>query len=532
MVVTNPEHRKHAEEIWKVPAGTIPEKPGYHAVHAEPDAQRRQAQCLLGAGQQQHAGRAQHERGGLARLSQPGKLHRRFRSLSHRHHFAPRISFCPRRCGSRRKAPTAMPNAAPISGTTGDCAGRCALRPLAADGILKMLHHRRGLGAGGAGGESRVQGQDLVRRALRQRARVKQTSRRPRSRRVMPITRSGGFRLLRAKRPVRGVRPFRPRPRLLPDRFRAGAARWRPGCCAPDCAGPGPALGAAAQAAGGAEAGAPARPCASASCRWAGPSSRATTGNRCWRTCSAPSVGRSPVLSVTSYEALEQAIQRDQVDMAFLSGKMALDAVTLRAHEGGGAGHAPRRPAGLSRAAADAQAGPPHHPQGTAGRARSAGAWRAARAGRCRASSCRSCSSSCPTTSRWRPASAARWWAPHQVTALAVANGEADVATNNTADFERFRLQFPAEAERLQVIWESELIPHAQIVVRRGYGPEFREEGAGLPGRLRARQGPARRHRARGAEVAARPRRLRARPTTARCCRPPSWPTSWRGRAP
>ena len=36
------------------------------------------------------------------------------------------------------------------------------------------------------------------------------------------------------------------------------------------------------------------------------------------------------VLSVTSYDALEQAIQRNEVDMAFLSGKMALDAVTLR----------------------------------------------------------------------------------------------------------------------------------------------------------------------------------------------------------
>lgn len=32
MVVTNPEHRKHSEELWKVPDGTIPEKPGYHAV--------------------------------------------------------------------------------------------------------------------------------------------------------------------------------------------------------------------------------------------------------------------------------------------------------------------------------------------------------------------------------------------------------------------------------------------------------------------------------------------------------------------
>lgn len=31
-VVTNPAHRKHAEEIWKIPEGTIPEKPGFHAV--------------------------------------------------------------------------------------------------------------------------------------------------------------------------------------------------------------------------------------------------------------------------------------------------------------------------------------------------------------------------------------------------------------------------------------------------------------------------------------------------------------------
>lgn len=32
MVVVNPAHRKHAEEIWKLPDGTIPDKPGYHAV--------------------------------------------------------------------------------------------------------------------------------------------------------------------------------------------------------------------------------------------------------------------------------------------------------------------------------------------------------------------------------------------------------------------------------------------------------------------------------------------------------------------
>jgi nitrate reductase NapA len=32
MLVANPEHRKHTEHIWKVPEGTIPTTPGYHAV--------------------------------------------------------------------------------------------------------------------------------------------------------------------------------------------------------------------------------------------------------------------------------------------------------------------------------------------------------------------------------------------------------------------------------------------------------------------------------------------------------------------
>jgi nitrate reductase NapA len=32
MVVTNPKHRAHTEEIWKLPPGTIPDVPGYHAV--------------------------------------------------------------------------------------------------------------------------------------------------------------------------------------------------------------------------------------------------------------------------------------------------------------------------------------------------------------------------------------------------------------------------------------------------------------------------------------------------------------------
>jgi nitrate reductase NapA len=35
MTVTNEEHRHHAEEIWRVPHGLIPEKPGFHAVEQD-----------------------------------------------------------------------------------------------------------------------------------------------------------------------------------------------------------------------------------------------------------------------------------------------------------------------------------------------------------------------------------------------------------------------------------------------------------------------------------------------------------------
>jgi nitrate reductase (cytochrome) len=35
MVVTNPEHRHHAEEIWRLPHGLLPEKPGFHAVQQD-----------------------------------------------------------------------------------------------------------------------------------------------------------------------------------------------------------------------------------------------------------------------------------------------------------------------------------------------------------------------------------------------------------------------------------------------------------------------------------------------------------------
>jgi phosphonate transport system substrate-binding protein len=185
------------------------------------------------------------------------------------------------------------------------------------------------------------------------------------------------------------------------------------------------------------------------------------------------------MLSVTSYEALEQAIQRNQVDMAFLSGKMALDAVTQRRmivvaqvtrHDGlpGYRALLLARKTGNLTTLKSLLAEPEN--------------WRLAR-GESRSVS----GFIVPQLQLFLPnhiAMETRFRSElvgtHQVTALAVANGEADVATNNTADFERFKLQFPAEAERLQVIWESELIPHAQIVMRRDYGADFRKRVQGF----------------------------------------------------
>jgi len=181
------------------------------------------------------------------------------------------------------------------------------------------------------------------------------------------------------------------------------------------------------------------------------------------------------VLSVTSYEALEQAIQRNEVDMAFLSGRMALDAVTQRRmqvvaqvtrHDGlpGYRALLLARKTGPLNTLSGLLADPER--------------WRLAR-GESRSVS----GFIVPQLQLFLPhhiAMETRFVSEvvgtHQFTALAVANGEADVATNNTADFERFRGQFPVEAARLQVIWESELIPHAQIVVRRDYPAELQRK--------------------------------------------------------
>ncbi|OUM02673.1 phosphonate ABC transporter substrate-binding protein [Variovorax sp. JS1663] len=171
------------------------------------------------------------------------------------------------------------------------------------------------------------------------------------------------------------------------------------------------------------------------------------------------------VLSVISYESLDQAIRRGEVDCALLSAKLALDAVSqqrmnvlaqVKRHPG----MADHRALLLVR-----KAGPPDPLKALLAAPER---WRLARGDN------RSVSGFIvPQLELFLPNGIAmeRFQSEivdtHQGTALAVANGDADVATNNTTDFERFRQQFPVEAERLQVIWESSPTPPALFVARR-----------------------------------------------------------------
>jgi nitrate reductase NapA len=82
MVVMNENHRKIAEEKWQLPEGTIPAKPGFHAVLQN-------------------------------RKLKDGELNVYWVQCNNNMQAAPS---CPPPCGWKRKAPTAMPNAGPSSG--------------------------------------------------------------------------------------------------------------------------------------------------------------------------------------------------------------------------------------------------------------------------------------------------------------------------------------------------------------------------------------------------------------------------------
>lgn len=187
-------------------------------------------------------------------------------------------------------------------------------------------------------------------------------------------------------------------------------------------------------------------------------------------------VGRPVVaLSASNYEALAHAIQRNEVDIAFLPGKMALDAVSsgqmkVIAQVNRRDGPAEHQAVLITRKT------PPLN--GLDALLSAPDRWIMARGPNQSVSGY-----VMPQTQLFLPNGIdieTRFRnvviGTHQETALAVANGVADVATNNTTDLERFRRQFPVEAERLQIIWRSQTTPAAQILVRSDMSPSVRRK--------------------------------------------------------
>lgn len=182
-------------------------------------------------------------------------------------------------------------------------------------------------------------------------------------------------------------------------------------------------------------------------------------------------------VSVTTYEGIAQAISEQRVDIAFLSGRLALDAVVgqnmqvigqLTRGDGSKGYYAVLLVATDSRITnLDQMFARP-------------GQWRFARGEALSVSGYL-----VPETQLFaaRGVDSDTFFAKvhvdnHQNNALAVANGEADVATNNTADMERFQQHFPDQYGRLRILWKSSLIPHAVIVIRNDLPPALREKVA------------------------------------------------------
>jgi len=195
-------------------------------------------------------------------------------------------------------------------------------------------------------------------------------------------------------------------------------------------------------------------------------------------------------VSVSTYEGLTHAIQRREVDVAFLPAKMALDAVSagqmkVIAQVSRRDGPAEHQAVLISRKNAP--------PNGLDQVLATPDRWVVARgpnqsvSGYVMPQTQLFLPNGIDLETRFRDVVIGT----HQETALAVANGIADVATNNTTDLERFRRQFPVEAERLQVIWRSQSTPAAQILVRSDLPPAVsRKLRAALTGYGR-QDGPA-----------------------------------------
>lgn len=180
-------------------------------------------------------------------------------------------------------------------------------------------------------------------------------------------------------------------------------------------------------------------------------------------------------VSVGSYAGLSDAIGAQQVDIAFLSGKLAVEAVTHQhmqvfaqfVRSDGAKGNVAmlvvRADSGI-RSLEDMLAKP--------------GNWRYARSEHLSVTGYTS-----PEAYVFAPHGlnsdtffASVRVGDHQSNLLAVVNREVDVASSNNPDMDLFRHNFPQEAAQLKVIWRSSLIPSGVLVLREGLPESLRRQ--------------------------------------------------------
>ena len=227
MVVTNPEHRKHAEEIWRVPHGIIPEKPGYHAVEQDrmlKDGKLNFYWIQVNNNLQAAPNNSQRD---LSGLSQSRQLHRRVGCLSDRDGAWRPICILPAAMWVEKE------------GAYGNAERRTHFwhQLVKAPGearsdLWQMMEFSKRFTTDEVWPQEildanpNYQGQDAVRRAVPQR------QCRPLSASEIPAElrepRGEGVRLLRPERPVRGICRVRPRPWPRPRALRHLSRGARP----------------------------------------------------------------------------------------------------------------------------------------------------------------------------------------------------------------------------------------------------------------------------------------------------------------
>jgi phosphonate transport system substrate-binding protein len=183
-------------------------------------------------------------------------------------------------------------------------------------------------------------------------------------------------------------------------------------------------------------------------------------------------------VSVGNYAGLSDAIGAQRVDIAFLSGKLAVEAVTHQhmqvfaqfVRNDGARGNVAMlvvRGDSAIRSLNDLLAKP--------------GRWRYARSEYLSVTGY-----TAPEADVFAPRGlnsdtffASVQVGDHQSNLLAVVNREADVTSSNNPDMDLFRRHFPQEAAQLKVIWRSPLIPSGVLVLREGLPESLRHALAG-----------------------------------------------------